>query len=194
MRVLVIPEDFRKDQYMLKPVCEAMLAWLGKAGSKVVVLKDPLLGGIERALDRQQLQAICERYRGMIDLFLLCVDRDGNADRRARLDGIEAAARDWLPANKLLLAEHAWQEIEVWVLAGLKLPKAWDWQAIRAEPHPKERFFEPFAEKRGLSAGPGGGRRALGLEAARYYGQRIRQKCPEDVLALEARVQAFVGG
>lgn len=41
MNVLVIPEDFRKDQYMLKPIIEAMLKAKGKM-VKVRVCQDPL--------------------------------------------------------------------------------------------------------------------------------------------------------
>lgn len=192
VRVLVLPEDFRKDQYMLKPIIEAMLGWIGRSNCKVVILKDPLLGGIERALDQDQLRQIVGRYRGMVDLFLLCVDRDGNAHRRQRLDRLEQVAREWLPDGKVLLAEHAWQEIEVWVLAGLELPKDWDWQTVRQERDPKERYFAPLARVRGLSAEPGEGRRTLGREAAQRYGQRVRQLCPEDILALEGRIRALL--
>ena len=35
MNVLIIPEDFRKDQYILKPILEAMLAAVGKPQAKV---------------------------------------------------------------------------------------------------------------------------------------------------------------
>jgi len=35
MKVLIIPEDFRKDQYMLKPIVEAMLVYLDGPRSKV---------------------------------------------------------------------------------------------------------------------------------------------------------------
>jgi len=45
----------------------------------------------------------------MVDLFLLCVDRDGNTTRRAKLDNIEGKAREILPDKKFFLAENAWQ-------------------------------------------------------------------------------------
>jgi len=192
MKVLIIPEDFRKDQYMLKPIIEAMLAYLDRPRSKVKVLTDPLLGGIDQALNHEQIRKIIERYRGMVDLFLLCVDRDANAYRRKRLDNIEEAMKSHLPSGKVLLAEHAWQEIEVWVLAGLDPPPAWSWQAIRAEPDPKEKYFQPIAEQRGLLAEPGEGRKTLGLGAAQRYGQRLRQKCPDDILSLETRIGQII--
>ena len=188
MRVLVIPEDFRKDQYMLKPMVEAMLAYLEKPRSKVKVLTDPVLGGVDQALNHDQIRKIVQRYRGMVDLFLLCVDRDGNVNRRTRLDNMENAMQAELLPGKAFLAEHAWQEIEVWVLAGLDLPASWSWQAIREEPNPKEKYFHFVAEQRGLLSEPGEGRKTLGVEAAQRYGQRVRQKCPEDIQMLETRI------
>ncbi|BBL74077.1 hypothetical protein [Methylomagnum ishizawai] len=193
MNVLIIPEDFRKDQYLLQPIVAALLDYLGKPRAKVTVLKDPLLGGVARALDFQQLKPIVERYRGMVDLFLLCVDRDGEASRRLRLDNLENQAREILPENRIFLAENAWQELEVWALAGLlDLPKEWAWQDIRAERDPKERYFKPIAERRGLLDEPGEGRRTLGIEASKRY-VRIRQLCPEDIQALESRIKAACG-
>ena len=50
MKILVIPEDFRKDQYILKPIITAMMAKLGKPRTKVMVCQDPLLGGITLTL------------------------------------------------------------------------------------------------------------------------------------------------
>ncbi len=46
MNILVIPEDFRKDQYMLKPIIIAMMEALGKPKTKVRVCQDPLLRGV----------------------------------------------------------------------------------------------------------------------------------------------------
>lgn len=188
MNVLVIPEDFRKDGYMLQPLIEAMLDYVGYPRARVIVCRDPLLGGISQALKHERIREIIDRYRGMTDLFLLCVDRDGQEGRRKALDGVEAFASSLLPAGRYFLAENAWQELEVWVLAGLDLPKDWTWGEIRAEIHPKERFFEPVARERGVHEEPGGGRKTLAMEAARRYSKRIRQLCPEDVLNLETRV------
>lgn len=185
MNVLIIPEDFRKDQYMLRPLIEAMLRAIGR-NAKIRVCTDPRLGGIHQALRWDRIEEIIDRYRGMVDLFLLCIDRDGDPNRRQSLDNIEQNATNILPPDKLFLAEHAWQEIEVWVLAGHQLPAKWVWQTIQAEIHPKEVYFLPFAEHRNLLNEPGEGRKTLAQEAARRY-SRIRQLCPE-VAALEARI------
>jgi hypothetical protein len=145
MKVLVIPEDFRKDQYMLLPIIKEMLSRVGKPHANVQVCKDPLLGGVEQAMNWEKLREILDRYRGMVDLFLLCVDRDGQQGRRTALDNLEAKAASVLPSRRKFIAENAWQEIEVWVLAGHDLPKNWIWGDIRAELNPKETYFLPFS-------------------------------------------------
>ena len=184
-RVLIIPEDFRKDQYMLKPVVQAMLDALGKSNARVRVCQEPLLGGIGQALAKDRLGEIFEIYSGMVDLFLLCVDRDCIESRRERLDNRQQWAAE--EHDCVLLAENAWQEIEVWVLAGHDLPVEWAWEDIRCECDPKEIYFLPFARQRDVSNTPGDGRKVLAEEAARCY-TRIRQLCPEDVANLEANV------
>lgn len=191
MKVLVIPEDFRKDQYMLKPIITAMMTNLGKPRAKIMICQDPLLGGINEALKWDNIQSIIKQYP-MVDLFLLCVDRDGKSGRKKALDKLEEQASSILEKNKLFLAENAWQEIEVWVLAGQNLPKDYNWQNIRQEIHPKENYFLPFAQQQNLLEAPGEGRKALAEHAAGKY-KRISQLCPEDVANLENRIKAWIG-
>jgi len=191
VNVLVIPEDFRKDQYILKPIVEAMMEACDRPRAKVVVCKDPVLGGVTQAMRWEYIQEILDRYRGMVDLFLLCVDRDGVAARRNRLTGLEGQASLALAPEKLLLAENAWQELEVWVLAGHDLPQEWAWREIREELNPKERYYVAFAKMRRVIDQPAEGRRSLALEAARRYG-RIKQLCPEDIGELENRIRAWL--
>jgi hypothetical protein len=188
LNVLIIPEDFRKDQYMLKPLISAMMVRKGKPTAKVRVCQDPRLGGIDQALRWERIEEIIDRYKGMVNLFLLCVDRDGNQGRREVLDRMEqSAAKILLPIGKFFLAENAWQEIEVWVLAGhQQLPSDWSWEEIRSEHHPKEKYFLPFAKAQNLSDEPGEGRKTLAQDAARNY-NRIRTLCPE-IAELEKRI------
>jgi hypothetical protein len=192
VNVLIIPEDFRKDQHVLKPIVKAMMAACGKPRANVRMCLDPLLGGIDQALDWQRISEILDLNRGMVDLFLLCVDRDGKAGRRVALDNIENLARSVLRAPKTLMAVDAWQEIEVWCLAGLNLLPGWKWTTIRQEPHPKETYFLPLAEQRRLLDEPGEGRKTLTIEAVRNY-EKIRQRCPEDVTDLEDRIRRWLG-
>ncbi len=146
---------------------------------------DPLLGGVGEALKAARIKEIVGQYRGMVDIFVLCVDRDGIPTRRQRLDELEAAFKD-----DGLLAVDAWEEIETWALAGqTDLPKEWRWRDIRAAVDVKERYFEPLVRLRGLIDSPGEGRESLGEAASRRLAA-IRQKCPEDFGDLATRLEA----
>ena len=184
MKVLIIPEDFRKDQYILKPLFTRLFRRLGVPSVEIEVCQNPLLGGVGNALNLESLAIIVEKRRAMYDLFILCVDRDGMVGRRQRLDDIEAEF------GPTFLAENAWEELETWVLAGLDLPPQWRWQDVRAEVHVKEQYFGPLAVQRGLSGAPDGGRRMLGEEASRRINS-IRQKCPQDFDSLAHRLEAI---
>ena len=186
MRVLVIPEDDRKDQYILKPIFSRLLRSIGKPRARIQVCQDPRLGGVAEALKSERLREIIERY-GMIDIFILCVDRDGVVARRQRLDQIEEEFGD----ARVFLAENAWEELETWVLAGLKLPGKWRWADVRVEVRVKEVYFEPLADQRGLSEALGGGRNPLAEEASRQI-DAIRRKCPEDFDNLARRLDTAV--
>ena len=189
MNVLIIPEDFRNDQYILKPLFARLFHVLGSASARVRVCQNPLLGGVEEALKSERLQEITEMYGGMVDVFILCVDRDGNTRRRQRLDEVEAefgGARAFA-----FFAENAWEELETWLLAGLELPPNWRWADVRAEVSVKERFYEVLARERGFGDSPGYGRKVLGIEAA-YKLTTIRQKCPEDFDALARRIESML--
>ena len=199
MNILVIPEDFRKDQYILKPLISRLFRRLGAPNPQVVVCQDPLLGGIDEALKTDKLAEIVNDQQGMADIFILCVDRDGAVGRRHRLDRIEAEFQD----RCVFLAENAWEEVETWALAGLTLPGEWRWADVRAEVQIKERYFEPLAVRRGLVSATEYSRRGLNSEESRMIWQvlgedaarrvpAIRQKCPEDFDALAQRLAAAV--
>jgi hypothetical protein len=191
LNVLVIPEDFRKDQYLLAPIVCKMLAEAGKPRARVRICTDPLLGGVAQALDWQRISQILAMYP-VVHLFLLIVDRDGKPGRRKALTGIEKRAEAQLGADRRLFGENAWQELEVWALAGQQhLPKAWKWQSIRKEEHPKEAYFDVLAKRRRLTDEPGAGRTTMGREAAQNYA-RVRGRCPEDVEVLEKRLRAWL--
>ena len=187
MRVLIIPEDFRKDQYILKPIFERLFKAIGKPKARVRVCQDPRLGGVVEAMKSERISEIVGFYP-MTDIFILCIDRDGKEGRRQRLDDIESEFGE----AGVFLAENAWEELETWVLAGLELPKDWRWVDVRAEKNVKEVYFEPLAAQRGLSDRPGGGRKPLGEEAARNI-DVIRQKCLKDFDHLAQRLTMVSG-
>lgn len=187
MNVLIIPEDFRKDQYLLKPLFGRLFRDLGKPRARIVVCQDPLLGGVDEALKSIRVAEIVERYRSKADIFLLCVDRDGKPGRRTRLDEIETEFGD----ERTFLAENAWEELETWTLAGLDLPASWRWSRVRGAVDVKERYFNKIARTRGVADAPGGGRKPLGEEASRRI-DAIRHKCREDFDSLARRIEAVI--
>ena len=188
MNVPVIPEDFRKDRYILKPLFERLFRSIGKPHARIQVCYDPVLGGVGEALKPARVRGIAGQYEGMTNLFILCVDRNSNERRRHRLDRLEREIGD----DTIFFAENAWEEIETWILAGLDLPDGWRWNDVRAEIQVKKRYFEPLARERGVADGPGGGRKALGEEASRRI-DVIRRKCREDFDTLARRVEATAG-
>ena len=187
MNVLIIPEDFRHDQYILKPLFSRLFRSIGKTRARVDVCRDPLLGGVGEALKTERIAEVVRKHEGMTDIFILCIDRDGDTSRRQRLDQMETE----FGCVRTFLAENAWEELETWVLAGLDLPADWNWRTVRAEVQVKEVWFEPLVVRRNLSDTPGAGRKPLGKEASRRI-SAIRQKCPEDFDALARRLEAAV--
>ena len=184
MEVMIIAEDFQNDQYILKPLFSRLFKRMGFSTVNVSICYNPRFRGIAEALTSESLSRIVHRYRGTVDIFLLCVDRDGVVGRRQRLDQIERE----FGSRCIFIAENAWEEIETWVLAGVDLPSDWRWSDVRAEVDVKERYFEPLAALRGLTSSLGRGRKALGEEASRRI-PAIRQKCPEDFNSLALRLE-----
>ena len=187
MRVMIIPEDFLKDQHILKPLFSRLVRQIGAPSVEIQMCYQPRFRGVDQALVLTDLEGIVRRFGGMVDIFVLCVDRDGRTGRRQRLDQIETEFQ----GRCVFFAENAWEEVETWALAGLELPGDWRWADVRAEVDVKERYFEPLARLRGLSRTLGGGREVLGREASRRI-RSIRQKCPEDFDSLAQRLQTLV--
>ena len=186
MNVLVIPEDPTYDQHLLKPLLIGLFKNIRKS-ARVRVCQDPVLGGRGEALKTERIREIVERYSGMADILILCVDRDGPPGPRTRLDAMEAE----LQGDKThFLAQEAWEEIETWALAGLKLPPRWSWGDVRREVHVKEVYFDKLVAQWELQDSPGKGRKRLGKEAARRI-QAIRQKCPDDFDRLAQRLASL---
>jgi hypothetical protein len=66
VNVLIIPEDFRKDQYVVGPIIRRMFAEVGKPNANVRVCLDPLMGGISEATKWERIKDVLDRYRGMV--------------------------------------------------------------------------------------------------------------------------------
>ena len=193
--VIVIPEDC-SDMDMLKPIVSAMIANLGSPKAKIQVYKPSVFKGISQVLQLKNINKIVDRYETEADLILLCVDRDADPHTEAKLANLEEKINKKLENNqnlKIFLAENAYQEIEVWLLAGLKEfldSKNIVWQEIRDERDPKDKYFIPFSKEKGYFDYPNDGRQELAKEAARNY-QRICKMCPE-VARLEKKIKDWL--
>jgi hypothetical protein len=189
LNVLIVAEDYRNDQYILKPIVDSMLEQVGKPNANVRVCRDPMIGGVEDALDSETVEEVVN-INPLFDLYLLVVDRDAKDSREERLARVEANAAEHTRRTQSFLAGQAHQEVEVWLLAGQPdVPDALEasWADVRDERQAKERYYDPYVKQKTLTNSPGGGRKPLGRTAGSNYSDRVRQFCDE-VRALEQRV------
>lgn len=182
MKVLVIPEDQTHDQYIIKPVVEAILENLGRK-AKVDTLPEPRLRGAADALDPTLIRNIVEN-NPMIDLFVLAVDRD--CDREG--NEARAAARASEHPGKLI-ACVARQEVEVWMLALHLDAVGASFSDIRVHCDPKEPYAEPLLDRLGSRGGPGGGRKAAMRKLAGNL-RSLMSRCDE-LAKLSADIEAW---
>lgn len=187
--VLVIPEDFTKDEHVLKPVVEKILADAGRANPTILVCRDPNFRGIGEAMKKERLRKdVVDRYP-MVDLFILLVDRDGDAGRELKAASLEVELTTDLRArNGRFVAELARQEVEVFVLAGHDMPQGWTWQQVRADPDVKNAAFQDLVRAKGTHRLPHEGRKRLMAEGVRNWA-RIKSRCPEDIGSLIERLK-----
>jgi hypothetical protein len=194
MNVLVILEDTPRDQFIAVPVVQALFQFIGRP-AKVAALPERMRS-VEQATDLERLLPVLAARRGMVDVFLLIVDRDCKApdrprggDRAAALQNLErqVIGSGELGASCHFLACQAVEELEIWLLAGFEHAS---WMEVRDHCDPKEAYFEPFAKGRGVFEKPAEGRAELMSQAIRRY-KRIRHLCDE-LQALEARLSNTV--
>jgi hypothetical protein len=181
VKILVIPEDPKLDQYILKPVVVRLFADLDKS-PRIDVLTNPRLRGVAEALDSAKLADIVATFP-MIDLFLVIVDRDGVRTRHAT-----AAAREAEHPRRLLVC-LAIEEIEVWMLA-IHKDLGTPWREIRNEAHPKERFAIPFLNERAPKLDLGQGRTWAMRELGGQW-RGVLERCPE-IRDLKQRLEIWL--
>lgn len=188
--VLVIPEDFTKDEHILKPVIEAVLRDAGKPKAVVQICRDPNFQGISECLKVDRLRAeVVERYP-MVNLFLLIVDADGKLGRMDALNHVVSELRSDLK-GRILLAEMVRQEVEILVLAGHNLNPGWNWGEIRSDPNVKNTYFNELVEREGTQSLPHQGRKLLMRTAIRNW-NRIKSRCPEETTELATRIKEII--
>jgi hypothetical protein len=172
VKVLVIPEDPKNDQFILKPIVDAIFADMGRR-ARIDILREPRLRGVAQALDREIVAGIVAD-NPMVHLFILAVDRDCDAFENTA----KAVARRMEHPDRLV-ACLAVQEVEVWMLA-LHREMLPPWQEIRAECHPKERYAEPFLQQTAVNpVEVGGGRKRAMAALTRGTFRGLLQVCDE---------------
>ena len=185
--VLVIPEDFTKDEHILLPLIRRVLGDAGKPNAAVLVCRDPNFQGIGGALDYQRIKdEVVLRYP-MVDLFVLFVDNDAKPGREDSVTGLVGRIQSDLRANQGFLGVVARQEVEIFPIAGHALPQDWSWQAVRMDGDVKNTYFLRLAQREGTLHLPHQGRKILMTEAMRNW-NRIKSRCPEETTGL---VQEF---
>ncbi|MCZ7635082.1 MAG: DUF4276 family protein [Verrucomicrobia bacterium] len=188
LKVLVIPEDFTKDEHILLPLVSRIVEECGRKG-KVRICRDPNFQGVDAALDLERLRTEVIGRQAMVDWFLLIVDRDGQKGREDTAARLEAALDARLgPSERRFVVTLAYQEVEALLLAGHELPPDWSWQEMRADADVKNTYFKKFVALGGTKRKPHEGRQKLMAEAMRNW-NRIKARCPEDVGRLIARLR-----
>lgn len=182
-RILVVTEDFRRDQFIAKPLVERMAAEC-RPRALVEVCRRPKLGGVQRMFDETYLRREVLPLYPMFDVVVLLLDRDGLAGRERSL--ADQAERLTTPGQQVLGAA-AIEELEVFILAGHPHARAWDWPAMRRDADVKNTYFRRLAEETGSLPLPFEGRAVLMAEAMKNW-SRIKTLCPEDVGELLAQL------
>lgn len=179
-KVLVIPEDPTHDEAILKPLVQKMMQVLGKPSAKIQVLKDPKIDGYGHA--KSLLDEIIEIW-GFADLILFLHDRDC---QETVDESCKTLTKKHQAKGKPFIAQCAWQEIEIWLLALhqeelFALPefksKKLRWSDVRNDCSVKENYFTPFLQRYG-DAGSSGGRERLMKEGLGKFSSLLT-RCPE---------------
>jgi hypothetical protein len=182
--VLIVPEDFTYNGYILGPLVKRMLSECGRPNAVVSPPKGSQPKGYEHAKALLRTRYF-DLYRHM-NLLLFLPDADGK-DRNAELRSLEEEADR---QGVRLLCCAAKEAVEVWLLAGHRERLRQPWQAIRSDTSVKENVFQPFLQEYGDPKAPGGGRDVLMSQALNGYGALL-QLCPE-LAELERRIREIL--
>jgi hypothetical protein len=167
--VLVIAEDYSKDQHILRPLVSRLLRECGKPNAKVNLWANLAVRGFESVRDK--LAEIIGDFP-QIRLFLFLPDRDGKPQSRADL-----FTRLESEHGPKLVCCAAVEEVEAWLLAGHLDKLAQPWPQVRADTSVKENVFAPFLREHG-NRRPGGGREEL-MQQTLTNLRGLLERCPE---------------
>jgi hypothetical protein len=189
-RLALVCEDPRKDQYIARPILQRLLVEIGKPKGTVEVITKPKLRGISfvRALGCE----ILRDYGPIVDVVVFVIDADGEdggegrGNRKATfLNLLRACPR----FGEKAVVVCGIQEVEVWALWGTRQALGVRWEEVRANPHPKEAYFEAVLAQED-STQPGEGRVRLVAQSLRSGWASLVQGCPE-LGELAAEIAAF---
>jgi hypothetical protein len=183
--VLIVPEDFTYNGYILGPLVKRMLSECGRPNAIVIPPKGPQPRGYEHAKALLRTRYL-DLYRHM-NLLLFLPDADGK-ERSAEFRSLEDEADR---QGVRLLCCAAKEEVEVWLLAGHRERLRQPWQAIRSDTSVKENVFQPFLHEHGNPKAAGGGRDVLMEQTLTGY-RALLQLCPE-LAELERRIRESFG-
>ena len=122
---MVIPEDYVLDQYIVKPLTRQLLHDLNKQNAKVEVCTNPRFRGNKGktgVLNAENILTVVRLYP-MYDLYIALVDRDGDPNRQAELNGLEQAVRAQLAPGQQRELLRAGQSVRR-LLPGLRTGRA----------------------------------------------------------------------
>ncbi|MBV9869351.1 MAG: hypothetical protein JO214_01885, partial [Frankiaceae bacterium] len=134
-RVALVCEDHTLDQFVLRPVVEALLREVGKPRAIVRAVTDPQLRGIGDL--KRELCGIVARYSTVSDLIIIAIDRDC---LDARADSFQALL-DTCDGREKAVLVVARQELEVWAMWGSRDDLGTRWAEVVEECHPKDVYF-----------------------------------------------------
>ena len=181
--VLVIAEDPRNDEYLLRPIAEAVLAEAGRPRARIQVLMDPRLRGYDAAL-RTIRGDLNVRY-GYKDLWLFFPDAD-----RASPEAMATLERSLRDKGVTLFCCPAEPEVEIYACAAYLPATPGAFREWKSHPRLKEDVFNPLLRKHGDPKSPGGGRRSM-IRKALGRRRQFFQIFPE-IAALRDRIIAHL--
>ena len=187
-KVTLAFEDHTLDQYIGRPVMQALLADLGKPNAIVRPVMNPRIRGIEQL--KNQACEILDSYSPISDFVVFMIDCDGEDGSHGRGDRL-ATFRNLIancPKGENALVVVARQELEVWALWGSRSDLGVPWSEVIKERDPKERFFEPLITAADQKF-PGRGRERLVTLSLRSGWRSLRSGCPE-LAQLQDELQA----
>ena len=188
-KVSVICEDHTLDQFVVRPVMAALLAYIGKPNAQVRVVTSPRIHGYEDLL--RQVCELVDRWAIISDVVILAVDtdcEDGNTRPRNKPLSLANALRECERTENVVVV-FARQEIEVWALWGIRSQLGVPWAEVLDDCDPKEAFFEPQVTDADRGR-PDRGRTRLVASSLIAGWQSIKSGC-EELAQLEIDIRSL---